>query len=51
MKNLELNQMEELKGGSNTHALVCGIGIGLLFTPLFYVGAAVAAIGCLVSDT
>jgi hypothetical protein len=30
MKKLELNQMENLNGGSNGQAVACGIGFGLL---------------------
>ncbi|MCT2407388.1 hypothetical protein NZD88_07510 [Chryseobacterium antibioticum] len=51
MKKLNVSQMENLNGSGNNQAVLCGIGIGLMFTPMFYLGAAVAAAGCLVSDS
>ena len=43
--------MENLQGRGNDQAVVCGIGIGMMFTPMFYLGAAIAAVGCLVKDS
>ena len=51
MKKLEISQMENLQGGGNDQAVVCGIGIGMMFTPMFYLGAASAAVVCLVKDS
>ncbi|MCY4779869.1 hypothetical protein ORI89_09410 [Sphingobacterium sp. UT-1RO-CII-1] len=52
MKKLNLEQMESQSGQSNAQAVVCGIGLGLLFTPAtFFVGAAVSTLACLVSDS
>ena len=40
MKNLELNQMESVKGSGDTRTILCGAGIGMLF------GGATAIAGC-----
>ena len=51
MKKLNVSQMENLMGGGNNQAVLCGIGIGMMLTPMFYLGAAVAAAGCLIGDS
>lgn len=50
MKTLELEQMEQIQGSGNSNIIVCGIAIGLLFTPAAFWGAAGLAL-CLVSDS
>jgi len=50
MKSLELEQMEQIKGSGNGNAVLCGIGIGLLFTPAAFWGVLIATT-CLMGDS
>ena len=51
MKKLELSQMENLQGGGNDQAVVCGTGIGIIFTLMLYLRVAIAAVGWKVKDS
>lgn len=50
MKTLELNKMQQIEGSSDPNAIVCGIAIGLLFTPAIFWGVAGLAL-CLRGDS
>jgi len=47
LKKISLEKMESTVGGNP----LCYIGIGMLFTPMWFAGALIATAGCLTGDS